>query len=261
LEAGPEAVVEAPEGEQTEGQVETPPAEGEPEEKKSDAAKRREREKAYRARLQSDREAAEARAEQADARRKAVVEAGKKEAAPRENDFPDPIEFAAAKAIWGAEQRYREREADGAGEAVQAAKREVQEIDARERAVIEQSWTAQLADAKARYADFDAVALSDEVPVTPAMGDLIKTSDVGADVAYHLGQNRGLAAQIAKMNPLEAARAIGRIEASLQMPKARTETNAPQPITPVRGGASASLNADKMSMEEYMAARKSGKIR
>jgi hypothetical protein len=144
---------------------------------------------------------------------------------------------------------------------VQAAKREVQEIDARERAVIEQSWTAQLADAKARYADFDAVALSDEVPVTPAMGDLIKTSDVGADVAYHLGQNRGLAAQIAKMNPLEAARAIGRIEASLQMPKARTETNAPQPITPVRGGASASLNADKMSMEEYMAARKSGKIR
>lgn len=261
LEAGPEAVVEAPEGEQTEGQVETPPAEGEPEEKKSDAAKRREREKAYRARLQSEREAAESRAEQADARRKAVVEAGKKEAAPRENDFPDPIEFAAAKAIWGAEQRYREREADGAGEAVQAAKREVQEIEARERAVIEQSWTAQLADAKARYADFESVALSDEVPVTPAMGDLIKTSDVGADVAYHLGQNRGLAAQIAKMNPLEAARAIGRIEASLQMPKARTETNAPTPISPVRGSGGASLNADKLSMEDYIAARRSGKIR
>ena len=258
FEAGPEAVVEAPEGEQTEGQTEGQAAEGEPEEKKSDAAKRREREKAYRARLQSDREAAETRADQADARRKAVVDAGKKEAAPRENDFPDPIEYAAAKAIWGAEQRYREREADGAGEAVQAAKREVQEIDARERAVIEQSWTAQLAEAKSRYADFDAVALSDEVPVTPAMGDLIKTSDVGADVAYHLGQNRGLAAQIAKMNPLEAARAIGRIEASLQMPKARTETNAPAPISPVRGSGSASRDPTKMSVPEYITWKANG---
>ena len=59
IEAAPETVViETPEG--TEGQVETPPAEGQPEEK-SESAKRREREKAYRARLQT--EAAEAKAE------------------------------------------------------------------------------------------------------------------------------------------------------------------------------------------------------
>ena len=57
IEAAPETVViETPEG--TEGQVETPPAEGQPEEK-SESAKRREREKAYRARLQT--EAAEAK--------------------------------------------------------------------------------------------------------------------------------------------------------------------------------------------------------
>ena len=59
------------------------------------------------------------------------------------------------------------------------------------------------------------------------MTDLILTSDVGADVAYHLGQNRALAAQIAEMNPVEAARAIGRIEASIVAPKPRTETKAP----------------------------------
>lgn len=262
FEAAPEPVVEAPEGEQPEGQTDGLAAEGaEPEEKKSDAAKRREREKAYRARLQSEHAEALAKAEQAEARKRAIVEAGRKEAAPRENDFPDPIEFAAAKAIWGAEQRHREREANGAGEAAEAAKREAQEIQQRERAVIAEAWTAQVADAKTRYVDFEAVALSQDVPVTQAMGEIIATSDVGADVLYHLGQNRALAAQIARLNPVEAARAIGRLEASIQQPKPRTETQAPTPISPVRGSASASLNPDKLSMEDYIAARRAGKIR
>jgi hypothetical protein len=260
-EVGPE-VVEAPEGEQTEGQVESPAAEGEqPEEKKSEAAKRREREKAYRARLQAETEQARAEAENAKAAKRAILEAGQKEAPPKESDFPDPIEYAAAKAIWGAEQRYREREANRADEAAQAAEAKIQEIDARGRAVIEQSWTAQVAEAKQRYADFEAVALSKDVPITATMGQIIATSDVGADVAYFLGQNRALAAQIAGMNAVEAARAIGRIEASVQAPKPRTETNAPPPITPVRGGAGASLVADKLSMEDYIAARRAGKIR
>jgi hypothetical protein len=34
----------------------------------------------------------------------------------------------------------------------------------------------------------------------------------------------------------------------------------PEPIAPVRGRAQASLNPEKMSMEEYIAARKAGKI-
>ena len=262
FEAAPETVVETIEGEQPEGQVENPTAEGEqPEEKKSEAAKRREREKAYRARLQADRDEALARADQEAKRREAILNAGKSEAPPKESDYSDPFEFAAANAIWKAERRVEEREAKKAGEAGEAAKREAEEITAKERAVIEQSWTAQLADAKQRYTDFDAVALSNEVPISQAMGEIIKTSDVGADVAYFLGQNRALAAQIAQLQPVEAARAIGRIEASLSQPKPRTETNAPPPISPVRGSAGASLNADKLSMEDYIAARRSGKIR
>jgi hypothetical protein len=260
IEAAPETVVtEAPKGEDT-GQVETPPAEGQPEEK-SESAKRREREKAYRARLQSEAAEARAEAEQAKARRQAILDAGKKEAAPKESDFPDPIEFAAAKAIWGAEQRLTEREARNASEAAEAAEAKVKEIGQRESAIIASAWTAQVADAKGRYADFDQVALANDLPVTNAMGELIMTSDAGPDVLYHLGQNRALAAQIAAMNPVEAARAIGRIEATLSTPQPRTETKAPNPINPVRGSAGASLNPDKMSYEEYRQARMSGKIR
>ena len=256
IEAAPETVVtEAPEG--TEGQVETPPAEGQPEEK-SESAKRREREKAYRARLQTEAAEASARAAEAEKRKQAILEAGKKEAAPREADFPDPIEFAAAKAIWGAEQRLTEREARSAGEAAEAAKREAETISQRESAVIAEAWTAQVAEAKSKYADFDQVALANDLPVTKAMGELIMTSDAGPDVLYHLGQNRALAAQIAAMNQVEAARAIGRIEASLIAPKPRTETNAPTPINPVRGSAGASRNPENMSYVEWVKWRENG---
>lgn len=257
--AGPE-VVEAPEGENQEGQVEGQTAEGEgPEEaKKSEAAKRRERDKAHRARLQAATSAAEQRAAEAEARKQAILDAGKKEAPPKEEDFSDPLEFAAAKAIWGAEQRVFKREANGAEEAATAAKREAAAFTAQESVVIEGSWTTRLADARLKYGDFDAVALSDQVPVTRVMGDLIKTSDVGPDVAYFLGQHRALAEQIAEMNPMETARTIGRIEASLRLPKPRTATNAPDPITPVNGGSNVGRNPDKMSFAEWKAWREAG---
>ena len=60
------------------------------------------------------------------------------------------------------------------------------------------------------------------------------------------------------MNPVEAARAIGRIEASIALPKPRTETKAPDPINPVRGSAAASRNPDNMSYVEWVKWRENG---
>ena len=255
IEAAPETVViETPEG--TEGQVETPPAEGQPEEK-SESAKRRERERAYRARLQTEAAEAKAEAKQAEARRQAILDAAKQEAPPKEADFPDPIEYAAAKAIWGAEQRLTEREAKNAGEAVKAAEGRAEEISKKERAILEQSWAVARDEAKSRYADFETVALRGWEP-SPVMTDLILTSDVGPDVAYHLGQNHALAAQIAAMNPVEAARAIGRIEAGIVQPKPRTETKAPDPISPVRGSAGAARDPEKMPYRDFVKFRENG---
>ena len=255
IEAAPETVViETPEG--TEGQVETPPAEGQPEEK-SESAKRREREKAYKDRLKQEVAEAKADAEQAKSRKQALLDAAKQVAPPQESDFPDPIEYAAAKAIWGAEQRLTEREAKNAGEAVKAAEGRAEDISKKERAILEQSWAVARDEAKSRYADFETVALRGWEP-SPVMTDLILTSDVGADVAYHLGQNHALAAQIAAMNPVEAARAIGRIEAGIVQPKPRTETKAPDPISPVRGSTAASRNPENMSYTDWVKWREGG---
>ena len=65
------------------------------------------------------------------------------------------------------------------------------------------------------------------------------TSDVGADVAYHLSQNRALAAQILKMNRCNRKGNWSHRGPALSRQKPRTETKAPDQINPVRGSAAA----------------------
>ena len=144
-----------------------------------------------------------------------------------------------------------------AGEAVKAAEGRAEDISKREREVLVNAWMNTREEAKTRYADFETVALRGWEP-SPVMTDLILTSDVGADVAYHLGQNHALAAQIAAMNPVEAARAIGRIEAGIVQPKPRTETKAPDPISPVRGSAGAARDPEKKSYRDFVKFRENG---
>lgn len=259
------AVTAAPEVVQPEqGQIEGQAAEstGEPEgeeSKKSRSAERRERDKAYRESLKQEREQALAKAQEAEARKAKLVGAGSLDAEPNEADFPDPIELSAARAIWKADQRRVERFVKEAETEAAEARKQASDIDQKERQALRLSFEAQVEDAKTRYADYDAVARAPDVPVSDAMADLIITSEVGPDVLYHLGQNKAVAAQIARMSPVEAARAIGRIEASLHAPKPRTETQAPPPIAPVRGPAGASTkNPDKMSYKEFVAWRDAG---
>ena len=255
--AAPEAV--NPEEGQIEGQAAEPNAEAEGEEKKSRSAERRERDKAYRESLKTEREAALARAQEAEGRKAKLLGAGALDAEPSENDFPDPIELSAARAIWKADKRRVERFVKEAETEAADARKQASDIDQKERQALRQSFESQVEDAKARYADYDAVARAPDVPVSDAMADLIITSEVGPDVLYHLGQNKAVAAQIARMSPVEAARAIGRIEASLTAPKPRTETQAPPPIAPVKGsGGAPTKDPNKMTYAEFRAYREAG---
>lgn len=262
-----ETVIEAPETDADEkGQVETKTAEVEPEgdaedEKKRESAKeRRERDKAYKQRLRDDAETERSKAEAAEARKAKILDAGKQEASPVEADFADYAEFIAAKAVWSYSQKDRERQAGEAGQEAEAARLRAKEIQTTEAKVLQLAWQHQVQEAKTRYQDFEAVALDPSVPISDAMVGIIQSSDVAADVAYHLGKNKAVAAEIAKLSPVEAARAIGRIEASIGSPKPRTETKAPQPIAPLKGGATAMKDPSKMTMAEFVAARKAGKI-
>jgi hypothetical protein len=234
----------------------------EPEERKRKTSKeRREQDKAYKLRLRMEREEAVRRADEAEKRAARILDAGKAVRPPVASDFTDPTEFIAAKAVWQNTRTLAERDAGFVAEEAQAERGKAQAIEQQERAIVAQAWQAQLASARQRYADFDAVALADEVPIFPHVADILVSSEMGADVAYHLGRNRALALEIAHMTPIEAARAIGRLERDLSRPQPKTQTSAPQPINPVRGSSSATPNPEKMTMQQYIEARRSGKLR
>jgi hypothetical protein len=99
----------------------------------------------------------------------------------------------------------------------------------------------QVEAARAKYPDYDEV-VNDQVPISPAMAEVLVASEHGADVAYWLGSNPADCAKIAKMTPAQAGAALARIEAQLSesapakpQPKAAV-TKAPKPPATVQGG-------------------------
>jgi hypothetical protein len=212
----------------------TPTAEDE----KSRSAKRREKRAEYVADLQE-------RTQRAEAALAAITAKGTTEAEPKEADFTDWADFIAAKAVWASERNHATRQAS----AMQA---ERDAMRAESAAMRQAAWAEQVETAKATYSDFERVAYDPSTPINEAMKEVIMSSDQGADLAYFLGTNRSEAARIARMSPLEAARAMGRIEAKISAPTARTATKAPAPIRPVnpRGG-TAEASPDRMTPAQY----------
>lgn len=243
---------------QVEGQTAEVEEDGEPqgepeadtEEKKRESAKdRRERDKAYKARLRQEAEEAKAQAAAAEARLNRIK--ARTGEAPKESDFADPLEYVAAKAAWNYTRQAAERDAEDIGAEAETAKKRAESVAAQERQLVAENWQMQVEEARTRYADFDRVVFDPRAPIPPGVADLIVAGDNAADVAYFLAKNRATAAEIAKMSPIEAARAIGRIEARISAPKPKTETTAPEPISPVRGTAAAQRDPSKMSYEDY----------
>lgn len=89
-------------------------------------------------------------------------------------------------------------------------------------------------EARSKYDDFDQVAYNPNLPITDAMAETIRASDIGPDLAYHLGQHPKEAERIARLSPLHQARELGKIEAKLAAePPQKKISSAPAPISPV----------------------------
>lgn len=115
------------------------------------------------------------------------------------------------------------------------------------------AWEERTASFKERAADFDQVVYSQNVPITPAMAEVIMDSDNGADVAYYLGKNPHEARRIAGLHPLAAAREIGRLEQRFAAPPAvKKVTSAPRPVTTLQGhGSPTDPDPARMTHEQY----------
>lgn len=85
-----------------------------------------------------------------------------------------------------------------------------------------------------KYDDFEQVAYNPKLPVTDVMAQTIQASEIGPEIAYHLGSNPKEAERISRLSPFMQAKEIGRIEARLSdNPPVRKPSSAPAPIAPV----------------------------
>lgn len=262
--AAPEVVSEETASEateNTEGQEEDPPGQTE---EKSRSQQRRERREAAVRHAEQEKEAAIARADELERRLSRIRSSRESEAPPKEEDFQDVIEFAAARALW--KQRQADAQYDVAEISSEAVdhRQKAEAMAAKILAERANEFSDQIAEKRTQYVDLDqvlAVAQRSDV-VSNQVAEMILASDVAVDLAYHLGKNPAIARQISQMPPIAAARELGRIEARLSLPRAKLETDAPPPIAPVKPkGTASTRDVESMSYEEYKAARKSGRLK
>lgn len=183
-------------------------------------------------------------AEQENERLRKQLETGQT-GAPSIDQFDDYEDYLAAKVRHDIESDNQRK----AAEQKAAVDREI----AQQRTV---AFQEKVQAAKESYPDFEAVAFGPEVTpyITPTVAQAVQATDKSADVAYYLGKNPQVAAELAKLPPIDAALEVGRIEASL--PKPKTVTAAPEPLQPVAGGHDGGeVDPSKMTTDQWMAWR------
>ena len=146
---------------------------------------------------------------------------------PRIEDFDDLDKFIEAKTEFQAEQKIKGLQQD-----------HQRELNKRSQQMLVNSWEEKSARAYDKYDDFDEV-VGDIKPVN-GISVAIMQADNAEDVAYYLGKNIKEAQRIAQLDPIAQIREIGRLEAKLlnEPQKAKTPSQLPEPIRPLRGSAS-----------------------
>lgn len=267
-EVAPEATIEAvpvsqeaasEATENTEGQPEGPPTGSGEEKPRETSEERRARRKAYDQKLREDAEAARREAKTERSRSERILASTGEP--PKESEFADPFEYAAALGAYKARQSGAQHDARFMNDDATAAEQRANDAEGRRLELRLDAFRDQADEAKKIYADFDRVVAIAADPrfVSPALSEMVLDSEQAADLAYHLGKNPALALNLSQMPPLMAARELGRIEATLSVPKPKTQTNAPSPISPVNGrGGKPTKSAEEMTLAEFVAWRESG---
>jgi len=238
--------------ENTDGQEQGQPAEDDAKAKPEDKTKsqlRRERREA--AEQHRQRELDEARRNLADreAQLARIRTANQRMAESAAN--PDDAGTVAARTVG----QIRELEVEGEVETHKRALELAQQMRVQEMA---RDFAESIPEAREKHSDFDtalAVAQDPRV-VSPQLSVMILESEASHEIAYHLGKNPALARTLSSMNPVQAARELGRLEASLAAPK--RQTAAPEPISPLKPGGTPRKSPGDMSPAEFAKWRDEG---
>lgn len=187
--------------------------------------------------------------------RLAGLEAPKPTAEPQETDYTNFEDFQKARDDWSREQGRREA-------AEEAERRRKEDADRQAAAEMAAKGRKLYEDGQAKYDDFYEVALNpDNFDPSQKVAEVIMESEQAVDVAYYLGKNPDVADRLEDMTPTQAAREIGRIEATLSTRKPKP-SSAPKPIKPIGPGTDKPTpNPDDIPYSEYVKGRRSGAIK
>jgi hypothetical protein len=167
---------------------------------------------------------------------------------PSQEQFETYEEYVEALGGWAADKRFIERE----HQYVQSQR----QTEEGRRASKARDWFSK---GQEKYDDFDEVARSSSVPITPFMAEaMVEAGDVGTDMAYFLGQNPKEASRISSLPPLAQIRELGKLEAKLTAPAPplKTKSTAPPPIAPVVQSGEAHLpGLDELPLDDFMKRR------
>lgn len=185
-----------------------------------------------------------------------LAEMQAKQAVPKDlpavDQFESPEAYAEALAVRKAEELIAAKEQQ------------------RQQAAILESYYEKEEEARAKYDDFQQVAYNPQLKITDVMAQTIQASEIGPELAYHLGSNPKEADRISRLAPILQAKEIGKIEAKLAAsPSLPKTTSAPSPITPVTARTSGSPSYDTtdprstktMSASEWIEAERQRQIR
>lgn len=200
---------------------------------------------------QAKREAAELRAqiEAIKARPNPLEEAAK----PSRGAFPNDDAYLEALADWKAQQAIATREKEQREAQMKAESEE-----------IVRNWESRQNKAMKEIPDYQEVLEAADVPMSAHVHQGIVESEVGPHLAYYLALNPGELRRLNGMRPVVALRHMMKIEAALQEEEepssaSAPKSRAPEPINPVKSGASTTTKAT--SFEEYRRRRQAQKKR
>lgn len=128
---------------------------------------------------------------------------------PDKDKFATHDEYIEALAEWKADQKFK------------SIQEEHRQNSAKDAALKKQNdHFARVETFKDDHDDFDDVWSKLKVPLTLAMSETIKESDLGPDLMYALAKDPKECARIAKLTPLAAARELGKLEVKVSKSQA-----------------------------------------
>jgi hypothetical protein len=163
------------------------------------------------------------------------------EGPPKEDQFESYEDYEQARIDFAVEQRLKQARVE------------------EQRTTVLRTYEERAAKLRETAPDFDSVVNDPTLKITPLMAEVIRESDCGPQVAYHLGTNRSEAERIASLPPHRQAAELGRLEARLTIQPKPAPALKPIPPAPPQTvtGVSAGLGKThaEMSYAEFCAAR------